>query len=40
MKSFEIATPEESAPDNTFTSLLCVLMRYLAIGYMIYYIIR
>ena len=38
MKSFEIATPEESAPDNTFTSLLCVLMRYLAIGYMIYYI--
>lgn len=38
MKSFEIATPEESAPDNTLTSLLCGLMRYVAIGYTIYYI--
>lgn len=39
MKDLGIATPEESAPDNTFASLLCVLMRYVAIGYTIYYII-
>lgn len=38
MKALGIAAPEESAPDNTIASLLCMLARYVAIGYTIYYI--
>lgn len=39
LKTIGIATLEQSTPDNTFANMLCVLMRYVAIGYTIYYIV-
>lgn len=38
MKNMGVVSYEEAVPDNTLTSLLCVLTRFFAIGYTIYYI--